>query len=200
MARLSRATSRLIIRPLDIGDFESWRSVDVLPTQNIWDRTPLPIQQRKLSVFKKILSVHKKTRDRDYSYDFGVFLEPTQLIGIVSVMEVSRSISQSAYIGYRIFNTHWGKGYGKEAAEALIDIAFKDLALHRVEAGIEPTNRRSILLARSIGLRKEGLKKRAVFLRNRWVDLVIYSATCDEFGIKWSNEAATGPSTIRHGR
>lgn len=76
---------------------------------------------------------------------------------------------------------------------AIIDIAFRDVKLHRVEAGIEPTNRRSILLARSIGLRKEGLKKRAVFLRGMWNDLVMYSATCEDFGYKWQGIPQTRP-------
>ncbi len=41
--------------------------------------------------------------------------------------------------------------------------------------------------------RKEGLKKRAVFLRGKWVDLVIYSATCEEFGVKWKGVPKTRP-------
>jgi len=77
---------------------------------------------------------------------------------------------------------------------ALIDIGFRDLRLHRLEAGIEPGNRRSILLARSLGLRKEGLKRRAVFLRDTWVDLGIYAVTCEDVGIPWKGTAKPQPS------
>ena len=81
--------------------------------------------------------------------------------------------------------------FHREAVRAAIDIAFHDLKLHRVEAGVEPRNRRSILLARSLGLRKEGLKKRAVQLRaNTWVDLVVYAATSEDFGSKWRGSSS----------
>ena len=108
-------------------------------------------------------------------------------------MDVLRGVGQSAYLGYFISNRFWGRGFGKEAVLAMIDIAFRDIKLHRIEAGIEPSNRRSILLVRSIGLRKEGLKRRAVFLRGYWNDLVMYSATCEEFGIKWKGLPKTRP-------
>lgn len=42
----------------------------------------------------------------------------------------------------------------------MIDIGFKDIKLHRIEAGIEPGNKRSIALAKSLKMRREGLKKR----------------------------------------
>jgi ribosomal-protein-alanine N-acetyltransferase len=162
--------------------------METRPAQNEWDREQLPKDQRKLATFKKIIATQKKSRAKGLAYDFGVFLKPKQLIGMVSIIDVLRGPSQSAYIGYRIINTQWGKGYGREAVKALIDIAFKDVKLHRVEAGIEPRNRDSIKLALSLGLRKEGLKKRAMYYREQWIDLVMYSATCEEFGIKWKIE------------
>jgi ribosomal-protein-alanine N-acetyltransferase len=187
----SRTTNRLVIRPIEIWDFESWKAMETRPVQNKWDREQLPKDKRKLSAFKKMIATQKKSRTKDLNYDFGVFLKPKQLIGIVSIIDVMRGPSQSAYIGYRIINTHWGKGFGKEAVKALIDIAFKDVKLHRVEAGIEPRNRASIKLAMSLGLRKEGLKKRAMFYGDKWIDLIMYSATCEEFGIKWKLEKKT---------
>lgn len=50
---------------------------------------------------------------------------------------------------------------------------------------------RSVMLAKSIGLRKEGLKKRIVYLRDEWQDLTMYSITCEELGIKWRGSAKT---------
>ena len=81
-----------------------------------------------------------------------------------------------------------GQGYGKESLKALIIFAFKHLKLHRVEAGIEPNNIRSLRLAKSVGLRKEGTKKRMLYLRDKWQDIVIYSATCEEFGYKFKGD------------
>ena len=99
-------------------------------------------------------------------------------------MEVSRGIFQNAYLGYGILNTYWGEGYGKEMVQEILKIGFKDLKIHRIEAGIEPKNKRSLALAKSVGLRLEGLSKRRLFLNSEWLDMNIYAMTADELGFK----------------
>lgn len=153
--------------------------------KNTWDlagRDKTLLTKRE---FKKVLASQSQRRKDDTFYSLGVFDASGALVGAVSLMEVARGVSHSAYLGYRIFNTHWSLGYGKEAVQAVLDIGFKDLKLHRIEAGIEPRNIRSIKLARTLGMRHEGKKKRAIFLRNQWVDLLIYSLTTEDLGLKF---------------
>lgn len=194
MKLLFRTTKRLTIRPLESGDYLAWKMANTSrpPKKNKWDRENKNPEQVSRASFIKVIASQKKLRKEDKFFDLAVFENASgKLIGAVSVMDVLRGPGQSAYLGYSIENLYWGQGFGKEAVRAIIDIAFKDLVLHRIEAGIEPTNRRSILLARALGLRKEGLKKRAVFLRGQWTDLVMYSATCEEFGFKWKRGQQT---------
>jgi ribosomal-protein-alanine N-acetyltransferase len=188
MKYLNRSSKRLMVRPLSRADFSHWREFHLSRTKkmNIWDRQGNPPETVTYKAFSSLLKEQKKMRDSEQFYDLAVFERISgRIIGNVSAMNIVRSVSQTAFLGYSIHHDFWGKGFGKEAVLMMIDIAFRDIKLHRIEAGIEPSNRRSILLARSIGLRKEGLKKRAVFLRNQWVDLSIYSATCEEFGFEW---------------
>ena len=100
-------------------------------------------------------------------------------------MDLSRGIFQNAYVGYRIFNRYWGRGYGSEAVSLCLRIAFKDLRLHRVEAAIEPQNRRSLRLVRSLGMRLEGRSLQRLFLRGEWLDFKIYAITTEEAGYKF---------------
>ncbi len=146
----------------------------------------LPSELTK-SNFNKIVNARNKLRESDSFYDLAIFNKKGIFVGNVAVMEVSRGISQTAFLGYKIFNNHWRQGYGKESVQAIIDIGFKDIKLHRLEAGIEPTNIRSIKLAKSLGMRREGIKKRSLFLRNEWVDLVMYSLTTEDLGIKFNS-------------
>ena len=194
MSHLIRKTKRLIIRPLKLSDYNTWRTAytTMLPPRNKWDRKNKGLDEITRQKFKAIITSQKELRDKDKFYDLAVFEKKSAcLVGTLAIMDVLRGLGQSAYLGYFLNNRFWGKGYGKESTLAIIDIGFRDLKLHRLEAGIEPNNRRSIMLARSIGLRKEGLKKRAVFLRNIWTDLVMYSATSEEFGIKWRGSPQT---------
>ena len=187
---LIRKTKRLIIRPMEISDFQSWKMyhTSMLPAQNKWDRTNKVDTEVTYARFKKIIQNQKNLRKEDKFYDLAIYEKVSgQQIGVVAAMDILRGLAHSAFLGYFIHNKFWGRGFGKEAVLAMIDISFRDIKLHRLEAGIEPSNRRSIFLARSLGFRKEGLKKRAVFLRNAWIDLVMYSATCEEFGFKWKS-------------
>lgn len=187
MPRLRRATRRLVLRPLTASDYGVWREgrLSLGPRKNPWDLAPRGAKNATRAAFRKTLAANAERRKAGVHYALGVFEKSSgALVGGASVMDVVRGVTHSAYLGYWIHNAHWGKGYGKEAVRALIDVAFRDLKLHRVEAGVQPYNRRSILLARALGLRKEGLKKRMVFLDGAWRDLVMYSATCDEFGFK----------------
>lgn len=196
MSYLVRETKNLVIRPLKLSDYTMWCEYysTLLPYKNMWDRLNKSPKELSMQSFKQIIKSQKQLREQDRFYDLAIFeKKSSKYIGTIAIMDVLRGLAYSAYLGYVLHNRFWGMGYGKEATLAGIDIGFRDIKLHRLEAGIEPYNRRSIMMARSVGLRKEGLKKRAVFLRGKWQDLVMYSATCEEFGIKWKGNPKTRP-------
>ncbi|MFZ4402477.1 MAG: GNAT family N-acetyltransferase [Pseudobdellovibrionaceae bacterium] len=187
MKNLNRTTKHLSIRPLKIEDFDSWKNAHLKMSspKNSWDHGPKPASELTKINFKNIIKPQKERRTKDTFYDLGVFDKNGSLVGAVSVMEVVRGISHTAFLGYRIFNNYWRLGYGKEAVSAMLDIGFNEIKLHRIEAGIEPGNIRSIKLAKTLGMRREGLKKRAIFLRNHWVDLIMYTLTSEDMSIKF---------------
>lgn len=191
---LKRKTKRLLIRPLQSSDYEAWYHAHrtMQPPQNRWDRGPNAPSELTPVYFRQLLSTQKRVRDAGTFFSLAVFEKESGLaVGTVAIMDVLRGVSQTAFLGYSIYNQFWGRGYGKESAEAAIDIGFNDIKLHRIEAGVEPSNRRSIRLARALGLRREGLKKRAVFLRGRWNDLIMYTVTCEDLGIPWKGKLET---------
>lgn len=187
MKRLHRKTSRLTIRPLVLSDFAAWKQAYLLihKSKNRWDHGPKQPDSLTRVVFKKILSRQKRLRNDDKFYDLSVFNNQGAFVGVVAAMEVTRGISHTAFLGYGIFNNYWGRGYGKESVKAMIDIGFRDIKLHRIEAGIEPGNTRSIALAKSLAMRREGLKKKAIYLRNEWVDLIMFTLTSEDMKIKF---------------
>ena len=185
---LHRHTLRLEVRPFRLGDYPAWKSAHLsLPgPKNRWDRNPRALNELSLARFKRVLKDQDQQRKTERNFDLGVFLKSDgALIGGVSIMQLERGICQNGYLGYGIFNPHWGMGYAKESVKAGIDIAFIDLKLHRIEAGIEPLNRRSLSLARALKMRHEGCKRRHLFLRNQWVDLEIFSLTTEDLGMRF---------------
>ena len=72
-------------------------------------------------------------------------------------------VSARAELGYVLGRMHWGQGYMQEALRALIDCAFGELNLRRLEAEVDPRNTRSSLLLERLGFSAEGR------LRERWL-------------------------------
>jgi ribosomal-protein-alanine N-acetyltransferase len=185
---IRKKNGNLVLRTLQASDYKVWRDTfsTLPPPKNRWDSKPRKRAELKRTDFNKILRQQKQNRKRDYFYDLALFHRKSKaFLGTLSVMNVDRGLSHSAYIGYRIFQPYWGNGYGTQAVKMLLEFGFKDLKLHRLEAGVEPKNKRSIALAKRLGLRREGLKQKMVYLRGNWVDLIIYAITCDEAGFTW---------------
>jgi len=189
--KLERKTKSLIVRPYQASDYLAWKQAfsTTPPKQNTWDKDERTPDELTRANFTQLLKEQKNLRTKDVFYTFGVFRKKDgALVGSVNLMDVTRHVFQNAYLGYRIFNRYWGQGFGKEAVAAAMDIAFKDLNLHRLEAAVEPKNKRSIALAKSIGLRKEGLSKKRLLLRGKWVDLLLFVTTTEDQGVRWRNK------------
>ena len=185
----SKKTKRLLLRPYLLSDFELWKEtlLNLGKAKNIWDKGARTKEALTKSKFKKILGIQNKNRNKDYFYDLVAFDKKTgAIIGFVSLMEVSRGIFQNAFLGYSVLNTFWGQGYGKEMVQEVLKIGFKDLNIHRIEAGINSKNKRSIALAKSTGFKREGLSKRRLLINNEWQDIIIYAITCEELGLTWN--------------
>jgi ribosomal-protein-alanine N-acetyltransferase len=103
-----------------------------------------------------------------------------EIAGVFTVSQIVRGAFQSAYLGYYANARHAGRGLMREAMEQLLDHAFGALALHRLEANIQPGNQPSIALARGAGFRLEGFSPRYLLIGGQWRDHERYAITVDE--------------------
>ena len=106
----------------------------------------------------------------DQAYNFGIFKNDGALIGTINLFQVLRGSLQSAIIGYFLDKNHNGKGYTTEAVKLLVEYAFKELKLHRIEAGVMPHNIGSIRVLEKSGFHKEGIALKNVKINGKWED------------------------------
>jgi len=79
------------------------------------------------------------------------------IVGMVTLGQIVLGPMRSAAASWWIGTGHEGRGLGREAVGLLLDHAFHDLGLNRVEANVRTGNDRSRRLAAALGFRHEGL-------------------------------------------
>jgi len=115
------------------------------------------------------------TRNLGYNSDgsgYGWVIErreDARVIGTLALFHFSEQ-NNRAEIGYALGRAFWGAGYMHEALTALIEFAFGDMDLRRLEADTDPRNAASIRALERLGFAREGL------LRERWL---VAGEVCD---------------------
>ena len=92
-----------------------------------------------------------------------------------------------ADIGYELAPEYWGLGYATEAARAMVDFGFRDLALSRISSWCIADNTASSRVLERLDLRLEGRLRQNEYFKHRWWDTLLYGLLRDE----WANSAGS---------
>ena len=176
--RATRPGSRVVLRDLALADRDAFLAMvrDSRDLHQPWTYPPERADQ-----FDDL--VNRAGRD-DFVCLAAVRADDGDLVGVFTVSQIVRGYFQSAYLGYYASARHAGKGLMAESMELVLDHAFGALALHRLEANIQPGNAPSVALARGAGFRLEGYSPRYLLIGGRWRDHERYAITADEHAQK----------------
>jgi ribosomal-protein-alanine N-acetyltransferase len=104
--------------------------------------------------------------------------------GFFNLANIVTGFVESAHADWRTDPELWGQGLGTEGVSGLLTAAFatapNGVGLHRVQASITPSNRRSIRLAERVGFRREGLAVKALKVAGVWQDQLLYAKLAEE--------------------
>lgn len=107
--------------------------------------------------------------------------EDGAIVGVGNLSQIVLGDFRSAYLGYFGFVPFEGSGYMTEGVALVLQAAFGDVRLHRVEANVQPGNERSIALLERLGFRREGYSPRYLKIGGRWRDHLRYALLAEEF-------------------
>ena len=110
-----------------------------------------------------------------------VCTEDGKLAGVININEIVRGVFRSGYLGYYAFAPHNGRGYMKRGLRAVLEKAFREQRLHRLEANIQPDNETSRHLVRQFGFQLEGFSPRYLKVAGRWRDHERWAITVEEW-------------------
>ena len=93
-------------------------------------------------------------------------------------------LNRKVEIGYWIASKFQGQGIITSACRALIDYAFREWNLNRVEIHCATTNKRSCRVAERLGFQWEGVLREAQLVGTRYLDLNVYGMLAREWKLR----------------
>ena len=172
------AKSRVFIRPPKPGDCDAFLAA--VRRSRAFHRGWIPPKPQTRAAYRKFL----KHLAAGPHHGFLIIHRDTgDLVGAIGLGNVIRGNFKGCIVGYYAFLPHAGRGYMREAMRLVLRHAFKKLKLHRVEADIQPHNRRSQALARACGFVCEGLSRRMVKVGGRWKDHERWVILAEDFPV-----------------
>ena len=108
-----------------------------------------------------------------------VILADGQVVGRVTLSNIIRGPFQSCNLGYWVDATHNGRGIATAAVRQIVDLAFTDLELHRVEAGTLLHNRASQRVLERNGFVRFGVAPAYLRIAGRWQDHILFQTLND---------------------
>jgi ribosomal-protein-serine acetyltransferase len=107
-------------------------------------------------------------------YEFVVVSEAQDYLGACGLNHLD-SINRSANLGYWVRTSAAGQGVASTAARSLVEWAFSNTEIERIEIVAAVTNKQSQAVAEKAGAFREGIARSRLFVHDRFHDAVIYS-------------------------
>ena len=112
-------------------------------------------------------------------FQVGIWFQG-KLAGVIGYHKIDW-INRVTSIGYWVVASFQGRGLITKACRVLVDYAFNELKLNRVEIRCAVENRKSRAIPERLGFKEEGVIRQAEWLYDHFVDLVVYGMIKSEW-------------------
>lgn len=181
-------TPRLTLRsftPDDVDDVLAWMSDPGTVRYMPFEPRSRAVVETTLARFAAGATLAADGDSLDLAIELG-----ERVIGTIH-FTLESVANSNAEIGWALAPGFQGHGYAAEAASAMLDVAFGQLALHRVFALLDPRNEASIGLCVRLGMRPEAHFVENVIFKGERSDTAIYALLAREWMQRGSHSAQT---------
>lgn len=172
-------TNRLILTEVTLDDLNDIYELHSLPEIDEFNTLGIP---ENIEVTKKFLNtlIADQTKVPRSVYAWKIIkVEDNTFVGLAG-MNVANNRFKLGEIYYNIHPTHWGNGFATEVGKQLISFGFDFLELHKIEAGVQTENVKSIRVLEKLGMTREGLRRKILPIRGEWKDNYHYAIVEDD--------------------
>ena len=163
--------SRVVLRrhvPGNIAAFQRWYADPEIARLARYQATPMRPEEIERFFAARVvgpdalsMAVHEKTTGR--------------LVGTCAFSQLDGENGSALYHITIGESDAWGKGYGTEATQMMLDHAFGTLGLHRIALYVFEFNERAIRAYKRCGFVVEGRSRESIWRDGRWWDEVTMS-------------------------
>nr|WP_221375935.1 GNAT family protein [Actinoplanes polyasparticus] len=107
-------------------------------------------------------------------------VEGGRILGRIALTNIARGPFLSASLGYWVAQEANGRGVATAAVARIVDLAFGELGLHRVEAGTLVHNTGSQRVLENNKFHRYGLAPRYLWIAGAWRDHVLFQRLADD--------------------
>ena len=171
---------RVLLRPLHVSDFDNLWSFSI-DEPTLWKYSLQPADGEEN--LRKYIATAINNRNNKTEYPFIVFDKHTQqYAGCTRFYDIQLN-NQALQLGYTWYGKDFqGTGLNKHCKFLLLQFAFENMKMERVEFRADNNNERSIAAMKSIGCTIEGVLRQHVPLANGTRrDSIILSILKDEW-------------------
>jgi [ribosomal protein S5]-alanine N-acetyltransferase len=191
---MARRSNKTAIRLLELAD-----AVEMLELRRRNEMFLKPFEPTRppgyltLEAQRREIEYGIQARLSDRGYAFAILAVPgDRLIGRIALSNVVRGAWQSATLGYFVGEEANGKGHCSEAVDLVLDFAFSEIGLHRIQAAVMPRNEASARVLARNGFRFEGFAPDFLRIDGRWEDHHVYAITAERWGEALRGQSSSG--------
>lgn len=100
-----------------------------------------------------------------------VILKDKEVVGVIGIPSVNNKEGRYGFY-YQLIRRFWNKGYGKEAAKAVLEYALKELSARFLLADAVIVNEASIKILKSLGFKEIGFTRNGFMESGKLYDIM----------------------------
>lgn len=169
MKNANLLSERLVLRKVQDVDLDKVHALHLIEEVDEFNTLGIP---KDKSETEAILEnwVLQNNSEKITKFTFAVELKKEQqFIGLIG-LNLGKAKYRNAEVWFKFNPEFWNKGYATEALLQIMDLGFKELNLHRIEAGCAIGNIGSIKVLEKVGMLRESHTRQLLPLKSGWSD------------------------------
>ncbi len=143
-------TKRLYIRKLDFEDLDNFHEMQSNYNVMKYILGRAKSKEENINELKRIINNYKIKKT---ALVMAVSIKNDDHMSLIGTCAVIKKISGEFEVGYRVMEKHWGKGYGAEILDGLLNYCLNDLGLNPIVSIVDSENSHSVKILENSPMR-----------------------------------------------